>query len=243
MNILICISHVPDTTTRIKFTADGKALDKSEVTFVINPYDEFALSKAIDLKEAGQATQVDVVCVGNNEVEPTLRKALAVGADEAFRIDAEPNDAYTIAYQIAEFAKTKNYGMILAGKESIDSNGAQVPMMIAEMLDLPAISYATALDLNGETATLKREIDGGEEVLQVLMPFVASCHKGIAEWKIANMRGIMSAKKKPLTVVPFAPCDQLVFNVSYQNPPAKSGCNYINDPVQLANALHEKGLI
>lgn len=245
MNILICISHVPDTTTQIKFTEDGKALDKNGVSFVINPYDEFGLSRALELKEAGLAQKVDVVSVGEGEVDATLRKALAVGADEAFHINALPADAAFVSKQLAEFIKTKDYKIIFTGKESIDSNGSEVPMMVAELLDLPAISFTTKLDVENDKVLAQREIQGGLENVESTMPVVVSCQKGIAEWRIAGMRGIMMAKRKPLNLVEAFEAETMVETEKYELPPAKSGCTYFesNKVEDLAKTLMDKGLI
>ena len=194
MKTLICISHVPDTTTKIQYTADGSELDKTGVTFVINPYDEYGLVRAIEFKEAGIQNSITALCVGGAEVEPTLRKALAIGADDAVRIDGHPHDAFYVAKQIAEYAKDKGFDVIFAGKESIDYNGSQVPGMVAELLGLPFVSLATKVDDSGESVNVHREIDGGYEVMTAPKPVVISTQKGVAEWRIPNMRGIMAAR-------------------------------------------------
>jgi electron transfer flavoprotein beta subunit len=200
MKILVCISNVPDTTTKITFTNDNTQFNTAGVQFIVNPYDEIALSKAIALCEGGKGT-VTVINVGDNSTEPTIRKALAIGADDAVRINAAPRDAWFTAFQIAEYAKTTDFDMILCGRESIDYNGAQVPAMIGAFLDIPSISIVKKLDYDGTTATMEREIEGGKEVVSVAGKFIASCAEGVAEPKIPNMRGIMSARSKPLQVV------------------------------------------
>jgi electron transfer flavoprotein beta subunit len=200
MKILVCISNVPDTTTKITFTNDNTQFNTAGVQFIVNPYDEIALSKAISLCEGGKGT-VTVINVGDSSTDPTIRKALAIGADDAVRVNAAPKDAYFVAYQIAEYAKTGNFDMILCGRESIDYNGAQVPAMIAEFLNLPSVLIVKKLDFDGTTATLEREIEGGKEIVSVTGPFVASCAEGVAEPKIPNMRGIMSARTKPLLAI------------------------------------------
>jgi electron transfer flavoprotein beta subunit len=191
---------VPDTTTKITFTNDNTQFNTAGVQFIVNPYDEIALSKAIALCEGGKGT-VTVINVGDNSAEPTIRKALAIGADDAVRINAAPRDAWFTAFQIAEYAKTTDFDMILCGRESIDYNGAQVPAMIGAFLDIPSISIVKKLDYDGTTATMEREIEGGKEVVSVAGKFIASCAEGVAEPKIPNMRGIMSARSKPLQVV------------------------------------------
>lgn len=246
MKILVCISHVPDTTTKIQFDADGSGLNRAGVTFVINPYDEFGLSRAIGFKEEGIRTSITALCVGGPEVEPTLRKALAIGADDAVRINAPAVDSAFVAWQIAEYAREKNFSVIFTGKESIDFNGAMVPGMVAEYLGLPFVSFATKMDLNGEDrATLHREVDGGVEVIETALPAVVSCQKGIAEWRIPNMRGIMAARKKPLSVVSEASIAEAVDTVGFSYPPAKGECAYIEPESAgtLIDALVSKGLI
>ncbi|MFM2375919.1 MAG: hypothetical protein RLZZ165_1016 [Bacteroidota bacterium] len=245
MKSLVCISHVPDTTTKIQFTQDGKALDKAGVTFVINPFDEFGLVRAIEFKEQTGQGNVTVLCVGGAEVEPTLRKALAIGADDAVRVDAEPLDGMFVAHQIAAYAKGRGFDLIFLGKESIDGNGSEVPGMVAELLDLPFVSQAIELKVEGDKAHLKREIDGGYERVQSSLPVVVSCQKGIAEWRIPNMRGIMMAKTKRLEVATPVAGDAAVSTVKLELPPAKGGCVYIDaeNAGKLVEMLVDKGLI
>jgi electron transfer flavoprotein beta subunit len=247
MKSLVCISHVPDTTTKIQYTADGKALDKNGVTFIINPYDEFGLVRAIEFKEQSGQGNVTVLCVGNADVEPTLRKALAVGADDAVRIDTGSNeiDGLYVAQQIAAYAQGKGFDFIFFGKESIDSNGSEVPGMVAELLDLPFISQAIHLTVEGGKAKVHRELDGGYESLESIIPAVISCQKGIAEWRIPNMRGIMMARTKPLVVSAAVAAQVAVTTEKMQLPPAKSGCTYIDaeDAGKLVEILVDKGLI
>lgn len=201
MKILVCISNVPDTTTKITFTNDNTQFNTAGVQFIVNPYDEIALSRAIELCEGGKGT-VTVINVGESTTEPTIRKALAIGADDAVRIDAQPRDAYFTAFQIAEYAKANEFDMILCGRESIDYNGSQVAAMIGEFLAIPSISIIKKLDIDGGNAIIEREIEGGKEVITVSGKFVASCAEGTAEAKIPNMRGIMSARTKPLQIIP-----------------------------------------
>lgn len=248
MKILVCISHVPDTTTKIQFEEDGSSINRTGVTFVINPYDEYGLSRAIDFKEAGVSIEsITVVSVGGREVEPTLRKALAIGATDAVRIDREATDSYTVARELAEYAREREFDIIFTGKESIDFNGAQVPGMIAEMLDYPFVSFAIHMDVDedGESATLHREVDGGHEVVKTSLPVVVSCQKGIAEWRIPNMRGIMAARKKPLSKVSGVGETQYVKTAGFAYPPAKGDTQYIeaDQAEQLVDALVSKGII
>ncbi len=244
MKILVCISNVPDTTTKITFTNDNTEFNAAGVQFILNPYDEIALSRAIDLCEGGKGT-VTVINVGDSSTEPTIRKALAIGADDAVRINAVPQDAYFVAYQIAEYAKTQQFDLILTGRESIDHNGAQVPAMIAELLDIPSVSIVKKLDFDGKTATLSREIEGGKEVVEVDAPFVASCAEGVAEWKIPNMRGIMSARTKPLQVIEAAAAEQLSKINQYQTPAPRSAVKMIDadDVKGLVELLHSEAKV
>ncbi|MEN7548648.1 electron transfer flavoprotein subunit beta/FixA family protein [Rapidithrix thailandica] len=233
MNILVCISHVPDTTTKIKFV-DNK-LDTNGVQFIIGPYDDFALARAVELKETNGAT-ITVLNVGPADTEPTLRKALAIGADQAVRIDAEPLDAYFVAKQIAAYAKDKNFDMILMGRESSDYNGGLVHGMVAELLGMPSIAPCMKLDLEGDSAVLAREIEGGSEELKVSFPLVAGCQEPIAEWKIPNMRGIMMARKKPLEVIAAEEVGEVTQYVSYELPEGKGQCKMI-DPDNVAELV------
>jgi electron transfer flavoprotein beta subunit len=229
MKILVCISHVPDTTTKIKFK-DNK-LDEDGVSFIIGPYDDYALARAVEIKNDTGGT-VTVLNVGTAATEPTLRKALAIGADDAIRVDAEPVDAMFVAEQIAAIAKENSYDMILMGRESSDFNGGLVHGMVGEMLDMPSIAPCMKLEISGNTATLAREIEGGKEYLEVNLPFVAGCQEPIAEWKIPNMRGIMMARKKPLNVVPPVDATNVTEYQAFELPPEKGGCKMI-DPDNL----------
>lgn len=199
MKILVCITHVPDTTSRIAFTDGNTKFDKNGVQFIIGPYDDYALARAVELKEQTGGS-ITVLNVGEAETEPTIRKALAIGADDAIRVDAFPEDALFVAKQIAAAAKDGGYDLILMGRESIDFNGGQVHGMVGELLGIPSVSPVMTLDIDGETAKISREIEGGKEYMELPLPFVAGCQEPIAEWKIPNMRGIMSARSKPLEV-------------------------------------------
>ncbi len=248
LKILVCISHVPDTTTKIQFEEDGSKLNKTGVTFIINPYCEYGLSKAIDLQEEGKKVAITALCVGGPEVEPTLRRALAIGADDAVRIHAEPMDAGFVARQIAKYCEGKEFDLVFTGKESIDFNGGMVPGMVAEHLGFSFVSYATHFEIasdEAESATVRREVDGGEELMELPLPAVVSCQKGIAEWRIPNMRGIMGARKKPLSVVSPVDADEKVKTVALSYPPAKGNTRYFQpaEAGQLVDALVAKGLI
>jgi electron transfer flavoprotein beta subunit len=199
MKILVCISHVPDTTSKINFTDNSTRLETNGVQFIIGPYDDYALARAVELKDSLNAT-VTVLNVGLADTEPTIRKALAIGADDAIRVNAEPVDSFFVAAQIAEQAKT-GFDLILMGRESIDYNGGVVHGIVGELLGMPSVSPVMKLDIEGNKAKLTREIEGGKEYVELNLPFVAGCQEPIAEWKIPNMRGIMSARTKPLKVV------------------------------------------
>lgn len=245
MKILVCISKSPDTTSKIAFTDGNTKFDENGVQYIVNPYDEwYALVRGLELKEANGGS-VSIITVGSAADDAVIRKALAIGADEAVRIDAEPKDAYYTAMQIAEYAKANGFDLVLTGKETINYNGSQVAGMIAEALNQPFVSLASKLDVAGSTATLEREIVGGVEEVQVELPFVASCAKGMAEQRIPNMRGIMAARTKPLNVVAAADVDELTSFVSYELPPAKSACKMI-DPEnmdELVELLHNEAKV
>jgi len=243
MKFLVCISQVPDTTSKITFT-DNKAFNAAGVQFIINPYDEIALTRALELKETLTGT-VTVINVGGINNEPNIRKALAIGADDAIRINAEPTDAYFVATQIAEAAKKNTYDIIFTGRESIDYNGAQVASMLSELLNLPCVTVATKLDVAGTDATIEREIDGGKEVVTVKTPFVVSAQKGMAEPRIPNMRGIMSARTKPLVIMEAAGDVKLSNSIYFEQPPAKKGVKLIEpgNEAELVNLLHSEAKI
>ncbi|HND95781.1 MAG TPA: electron transfer flavoprotein subunit beta/FixA family protein [Chitinophagaceae bacterium] len=243
MKILVCISKTPDTTAKIAFTDNNTKFDTNGVQWIINPYDEwYALVRAIELKEADAATSIHLVTVGGADAEPIIRKALALGGDEAIRVNADSHDSFFIASQIAAIAKDGNYDLVLAGKETIDYNGSSIGGMVAELLDLPFISLATKLDVAGAQATIVREIEGGEETCEAALPLVISCQKGMAEARIPNMRGIMAARTKPLKVVEPVAAESLTSVAGFGLPPAKAGVKLV-DPEnvdELVRLLHEE---
>ncbi|OKS86823.1 electron transfer flavoprotein subunit beta/FixA family protein [Mucilaginibacter polytrichastri] len=246
MKVLVCISQVPDTVAKIVLKDNNTVVDESGITFILNPYDEwYALVRALELKETGVAETVHVIMVGRAATEPIIRKALAVGGDEAIRIDADSTDSYAIANYIAEYAKSEAYDLILCGKESIDyANGAVGPML-AELLDTDFIGFATNIAVAGTTATVKREIDGGEETDEVNLPVVISCQKGVAEARIPNMRGIMTARTKPLKVITPATVTALTSVTHYELPPAKASVKLIapDQMDELVNLLHSQAKV
>ena len=243
MKILVCISKTPDTTAKIAFTDNNTKFADAGVQFILNPYDEwYALVRAIELKEADASTVVHLINVGDTSSDPVIRKALAIGGDEAIRVNANGTDSYFIASQIAEVARQNSYDLIFTGKETIDYNGSSIGGMVAELLDLPYISLATKFVLEGNTATVNREIEGGEEVDIVNLPAVISCQKGMAEQRIPNMRGIMGARTKPLKVVEPINTESLTSIDSFDLPPAKAGVKMIpaDQPEELVRLLHEE---
>lgn len=229
MKILICLSNVPDTTTKVKFTGDNTAFDKSGVQWIINPWDELALTRALELKEGSGGTieSITIATVGGSEVEPTMRKGLAIGADDAIRIDAEPTDAYFVAAQLAEVAK--DFDVVITGIEASDYNGAAVGGMLAEFLNIPSVSSVSQLNIENGNLSLVREIDGGSEVISAQTPLVAIVQKGIAkDPRIPAMRGIMMARKKPLNVVPAIEVESLTEFTSYELPASKATCKMVD---------------
>jgi electron transfer flavoprotein beta subunit len=244
MKILVCISNVPDTTTKINFTDDNKSFNTSGVQFIINPYDEIALAKAVEIAES-KGGSVTVINVGEASTEPTIRKALAIGAADAVRVNAHPRDGYFVAHQIAAHAKDAGYDMILCGSESIDYNGAQVPAMIGELMGIPSVSLIKKLELDGNNVVVEREIEGGKEVVSVPFPVVLSTSEGTSEPKIPNMRGIMSARSKPLKVIDPVQVDEVVEFLSYDKPKPRGQVTLVDpsEPGKLVDLLHNEAKV
>ena len=228
MNILVCISKTPDTTAKIAFTEGNTKFDENGVQWIINPYDEwYSLVRAIEIKEKDPSTNIHLITVGGPEVEPIIRKALALGGDEAIRVNTNSNDSYAIAQQIAAIAKQGSYDLIMTGKETIDYNSACIGSMLSAILDLPFVSLANHLEVNGNSATIIREIEGGEETNEVTLPMVISCQKGMAEQRIPNMRGIMAARTKPLKIVEPIATNAHTSIKEFSLPPSKTGVKLI----------------
>lgn len=242
MKILVCISKTPDTTAKIAFTDNNTKFDTNAVQWIINPYDEwYSLVRAIELKEAGAATVIHLVTVGGADSEPIIRKALALGGDEAIRVNSENHDGFYIASQIAAIAKEGGYNLVFTGKETIDYNGSSIGGMVAELIDLPYVALASKFEVSGVKATITREIEGGEEICDVDLPVVVSCQKGMAEQRIPNMRGIMAARTKPLKVMEPVAAESLTTITGFSLPPAKAGVKLV-DPEnvdELVRLLHE----
>ena len=245
MNILVCISKAPDTTSKITFKDADEAFNEDGVQFIVNPYDEwYALVRALEIKEA-QGGKVTIISVGEADYEPIMRKALAIGADEAVRIDTKAVDSDQVAAEIANYAKANAFDLVLCGKETIDYNGSNVGGMLAAHLDLPYVSNASKLDMNGTTASVERDMQGGSELLDVNTPAVISCAKGMAEQRIPNMRGIMAARSKPLSVVPSSGATSNTEIVSFSLPAEKGSVKLIDpeNAEELINLLHTEAKV
>ena len=243
MKILVCISKVPDTTAKIAFKEGNTSFDEAGVQWIINPYDEwYSLVRAIELKEKDSAVTVHLITVGGADTDPVIRKALALGGDEAIRINASSDDSFYVAAQIAGVAREGGYDLVFTGKETIDYNASAVGGMIAGLLDVPYISIATKFELSGTTATVTREIEGGEETAEVSLPLVVSCAKGVAEQRIPNMRGIMAARTKPLKVQEPIAIDKLTSVAGYETLPPKAGVKLVaaDNVAELVRLLHEE---
>ena len=246
MKLLVCVSKTPETTAKISFSAENTVFNTDGVQYIMNPYDEwYALVRALELKEQLGAGSVTIINVGPAANDPVIRKGLAIGADDAVRINADPQSAMFVAKQIATYAKEQNYDMVFFGKETIDYNGAEVGAMVAEALDMPFISFATSMMVAGNTATVTRDIEGGSEVIELATPFALSAAKGLAEQRIPNMRGIMMAKRKPLNVVEPVDCNDPAKVVGYELPGEKSDVKML-DPEnmeELIRLLHEEAKV
>ncbi len=244
MNILVCISHVPDTTSKINFKDNDTAFDTSGVQYIINPNDEFGLTRAIWLKEK-QGAQIHVIHVGTAAADATLRKCLAIGADKAFRVDTVAIDGFSVAQELAAFVEENPYDLIITGRESIDYNGAMVPGMLATLLDIPFVTNCVGLVIEGTTAIAEREIDGGREKLKASLPMVIGGQKGLVEesdLRIPNMRGIMQARQKPFDVVPAQQNKALTQEAAFEKPAPKAEVKLVpvDDIDQLIDLLHKE---
>ncbi len=242
MRILVCISHVPDTTSKITFNSEQTEFNTAGIQFIINPYDEIALSRAVELIEGTDGT-ITVINVGDASTEPTIRKALAVGATDAVRINAAPRDAWFVAKQIAHYASEQSFDLILTGRESIDYNGSQVAALVGELLGIPSVSIAKKIEIQGQEVTIDREIEGGKEVLSTQLPVIIGTAEGVAEPKIPNMRGIMSARTKPLQVLEAVDVPVLSKISKYESPAPRGQVSMVEDVNQLVNLLHTKAKV
>ncbi|WP_344786921.1 electron transfer flavoprotein subunit beta/FixA family protein [Postechiella marina] len=247
MNILVCISHVPDTTSKINFADNDTTFDTNGVQFVINPNDEFGLTRAMWFKEK-QGAKVTVINVGGAETEPTLRKALAIGADTAIRVNTVATDGFTVAKQLADVINKGGYDLVIAGRESIDYNGGMVPGMIAGLINANFVNNCISLEIDGNNATAAREIDGGKETVSTILPLVIGGQKGLVEesdLKIPNMRGIMMARKKPLTVIEPIESAAETTSVKFEKPAEKGAVTLVNadNLDELVNLLHNEAKV
>jgi len=247
MKILVCISHVPDTTSKINFSDDNKVFDSQGVQFVINPNDEFGLTRAMWFKEKQNAT-IDVINVGASNTEPTLRKALAIGADKAIRIDSDPIDGFFVAKQIAKYVSENPYDLIIAGRESIDYNGGMVPGIIAGLTKTNFVTNCTNLEIENNSATIEREIDGGKEILICELPLIIGGQKGLVEesdLRIPNMRGIMQARQKPLEVINCENSGSKTKSIKFQKPAPREEVKLVSPDNldQLIDMLHNEAKV
>jgi len=245
MKILVCVSKVPDTTTKISFTDNDTKFNNANVQWIMNPTDEwYALVRAMELKETLGGT-VTLINVGDAENDAIIRKGFALGADDAVRVNGSESDPYYIASQIDNYAKDKSFDIVFTGKETISYNGFQVGAMVAELLDLPYVGLVNKLDVNGATATLHREVEGAVETLEVKLPFVVGAQKGLAEQRIPNMRGIMAARTKPLQVIEPVAVEELTAVVNYELPPAKQAVKLFKaeEVDKLVEALHNEAKV
>lgn len=247
MKILVCISHVPDTTSKINFTEDNTKFDTNGVQFVINPNDEFGLTRAMWFKEK-QGANVTVVNVGGSETEPTLRKALAIGADAAIRVNAVASDGFSVAKQLSQVITDGGYDLVIAGRESIDYNGGMVPGMIAGLTKANFVNNCIDLEIDGTSAKAVREIDGGKETVSTSLPLVIGGQKGLvdeSDLRIPNMRGIMMARKKPLTIVEPVDTNTETTSVSFEKPTLKGAVTLVSPDNldELVNLLHNEAKV
>jgi electron transfer flavoprotein beta subunit len=244
MKILVCVSNVPDTTTKVTFTDNNTKFNTAGVQFIINPYDELALTRALEITEK-QGGTVTTITVGLPDTEASIRKALAIGATESVRINAEPTSAYFVAEQIAAYAKEQNFDLLLTGRESIDYNGGQVAGLLGEMLNIPSVNVVTSIDVENGIATMERDIDGGREKLSCKLPLVASAQKELTEPRIPNMRGIMAARSKPLTIIEATSSELTSSTIGFDMPTPKGGVKLIpaDQAEQLIDLLHNEAKI
>jgi electron transfer flavoprotein beta subunit len=248
MKILVCISNVPDTTTKIKFAEGNTSIDTTGIQWVINPWDELSLTRALELKDDATSgiKSVTVIHVGPATSEPTIRKALAIGADDAIRVNAVSTDAWFVAAQIAEVVKKEQFDVIMCGIESSDYNGSIVGGMISEFLGISSVSAVSSIKIENGQPVMVREIDGGKEIVTVPIPFVAIVQKGIAkEPRIAAMRGIMMARSKPVKLVEPISIESLTQVVEFEKPAPRAACKFIDadNPAQLLDLLQNEAKI
>jgi electron transfer flavoprotein beta subunit len=247
MKILVCISHVPDTTSKINFSEGDTKFDANGVQFVINPYDEFGLTRAMWFKEK-QGASIDVVNVGGPETEPTLRKALAIGADAAIRVNTSATDGFSVAKQLANVVNNGGYDLVITGRESIDYNGGMVPGMLAALTNSNFVTNCIGLEIEGTNVKAVREIDGGKENVSTSLPIVVGGQKGLVEesdLRIPNMRGIMMARQKPLTIVEPVDATAETSSVKFEKPAPKGAVTLVSPDNldELIGLLHNEAKV
>jgi len=247
MKLAVCINHVPDTAAKITLAADGKSIDKNGITFVLNPYDEYAIEECLRLKEKNTG-EVIAISLGGDSHKETLRKALAMGVDKAILLkDDAPRDSFAVARALADELKTISADVIFFGKQSVDSDDAAVGIMVAEMLGLPSVSVAVKLDIENGLATAEREIEGGKEKVQTKLPAVFTAQKGLNEPRYPSLKGIMSAKSKPIEEKVPAPSSVKTEVLALRKPPSKNAGKIIGTDVsavpELVRLLHEEAKV
>ena len=245
MNILVCITSVPDTTSKISFSDNNTKFVSAGITYIIGPYDDYALARAVELKEAKGSGNITVIHVGEADSEPVIRKALAIGADDAVRVNAAATDGFFVAEQIAAYARSKNFDLILMGRESIDYNSGIVHGLVGELMGIPSISPVMKLEINGNEAIMDKEIEGGKETLSAPLPLVLGCQEPIAEWKIPSMRGIMSARTKPLVVIDPVTHSKLIEFEKFELPAPRTTCKMVSETnvEELVNLLKSEAKV
>jgi electron transfer flavoprotein beta subunit len=243
MKILVCISCVPDTTSKVSFTDDNK-FNKENIQFIIGPYEDYALARAVELKEKNSEIDISILNVGLSENDPLLRKGLAIGADRAYRINSEPNNSNFVAHNIASFIKKNNFDLVLMGKESIDYNSGLVHYLSGALLDIQTFNPVTYLEIDNNNVIIKRETESGIEKIKASLPLILGCQEPIAEWKIPNMRGIMNARTKELSVIEPISVQSSLKHKKYSLPPEKEEIKYVDkDNLEvLINELKLKNL-
>ena len=258
MKIVVCIKHVPDTTTVIKIAEDGRQIDPTGIKWVISPYDEYALEQAIQLKEQGKANEIIALCLGPNEAQATVRQALAMGADRGILLDSAEHaeaDGAVRAKILAKALEVESPDLVLLGKLGVGMDEGELGGRLAVLLDRPHIGQITEFECSESGFTAERGVEGAVEKMQGSLPAVLSCDKGPREPRYPNLRGIMQAKKKPLEIKPVADLglepsalESKISVLSLDLPPAKSGCKTFEGSAreqveQLVNALQTEAKV
>jgi len=245
---VVCVKQVADTETRVKVAADGKSLDPAGVTWILNPYDEFALEQALSIREKQGSGEVVVISLGGAGVQSTLRSALAMGADRAIHVRADrPCDSLGVARALAAEIAPLKPDMVWLGRQAVDDDAAQVGPMLAELLELPGVTMVAHFELDGSKAVVEREIEGGREVVEVTLPALFTTDKGLNQPRYASLKGIMAAKKKPIDEKPAAPAEPVLEVVSLELPPPRGAGRIVGQGVaaipDLIRALREEAKV